>query len=223
MTILGLPHSVKTVVGRIGPLRAAIAGTFRARPRDLWRHCLPGACRDRRAHDQAARSAFQGFHRPFSPRKDATRFRGEPGRSRIISLSQHVGRRFGKSETSAGTGAVLWNNREPPPLPRRLRLRRGPVPGTGPPSAAQSLLRDQRGRRPRARSRALPLPARNQPTLRRPRPEGPRCNRDRTAPLIRRRTRGTEHAGTRPSLGGCRRTVPGEPEHHVPAVRPDPI
>lgn len=99
------------------------------------------------------------------------------------------------------------------------------MPGVGPPSAAQSLLRDKRARLPRARSRALPLPARGQPTLRRPRPKGPRCNRDRADPLIRRaqsRCRARRHApvaGRVPQNCARQARTPcptGPPGPHIP-------
>ena len=69
---------------------------------------------------------------------------------------------------------------------RRIRLRRRPLPGLRPPSTARSLLPHQRGHRHRSLRRTLPLPARGQPALRRPRPRGPRRDHGRARRMIPR-------------------------------------
>ena len=62
-----------------------------------------------------------------------------------------------------------WSATTASALRAQLHLRRKPLPGARAPPAAQSQLPDHGGHRHRALQRPLPLPARGQPPLRRPR------------------------------------------------------
>ena len=106
---------------------------------------------------------------------------------------------------------------------RDFHLRRRPLPGVRTPCAAQSRLSDQRGHRHRALRRPLPLPARSQPPLCRPRPGGARCDHDR-AYLLSLPPASTQNQAHPDAPTGRRgATPPAETENAVRRVRAAPI